>query len=290
MSPRPAEPLLERSSGLGSEAALLRQAARELAYEAAAMISAALGPNAPRMGSAQPVAGSLIEKAPGDWSSGLDEAVEQHLKRCVAQRFPGHAFLGEECHAQAADLGLKSQTVWVVDPIDGSANFIRGYPQYSISIAVVRGGQPLAGCILDPLRGECFSAARGQGADCNGQPLAVASTSELIRALAATVFPKPKAAFMGQYLREFESVLRHCGGVRRSGSMALELAYLAAGRVDIFWERGMGAWDAAAGVLLIQEAGGEVWALDGRPWWESQALAAATPGLRAAWQAQLQGT
>lgn len=285
MSRRPAE-----SQGVPDAPLLLRQTAVELAQAAAALIQQALDQ---RWGS-EAAGSALIEKAPGDWSSELDAAIEEHLRKLVAQRHPGHGFWGEEGHEQHHDLpaaatgqagaALEPAVVWIVDPIDGSANFLRGYPQYSISIAAVQAGEPVAGCILDPVRQECFSAAQGHGAHCNGRPLSVSDTTALIRALAATVFPKPSASFMDQYLRELGTAMRACGGVRRSGSMALEMAYLAAGRLDVFWERGMGAWDAAAGVLLIREAGGQVWALDGLPWWQSQALAAAAPGVRQAWE------
>jgi myo-inositol-1(or 4)-monophosphatase len=267
----------------------LRQAAVQWAQEAAGLIQLALADRARWQGSRK----ILIEKAPGDWSSELDATIEEHLRKRVLQRHSDHGFFGEEGHEQPFDpqavvgahsaAAQEAATVWIVDPIDGSANFLRGYPQFSVSIAAVRAGEPVAGCVLDPLRQECFSAAQGHGAQCNGQALKISDTTDLMRALAGTVFPKPRAPFMDSYLDELASAMRGCGGVRRSGSMALEMAYLAAGRLDVFWERGMGAWDAAAGVLLIREAGGEVWTLDGLPWWQSQALAAATPGLRRAW-------
>jgi myo-inositol-1(or 4)-monophosphatase len=174
--------------------------------------------------------------------------------------------------------------IWVVDPIDGSMNFLRGLPHYSVSVALVQAGEPLVGCVVDPVRGELFSAARGYGSHLNGEPLKVGSPQRLIDAVAATVFPKPYADFMAVYDNQLGSVLCGVAGLRRSGSMALDLAYLAAGRVDLFWERGMGAWDAAAGVLLIREAGGEVFTLDGQPWMQSSQIAAATPSLTAAWR------
>jgi myo-inositol-1(or 4)-monophosphatase len=158
-----------------------------------------------------------------------------------------------------------------------------------VSVAVVSQGEPVVACIVDPVRQEVFTAGAGLGAWRNGMAMRVAGTDTLAQAVAATVFPKPKAAFMEAYLGEFNRVVRQCAGVRRSGSMALELAYLAAGRLDAVWERGMGAWDAAAGLLLIREAGGIVWALDGRPWWDSAALAACAPGLEVAWGALLKG-
>ena len=226
------------------------------------------------------------EKAPGDWCSALDREVEALLRQGIAARYPQHRFWGEEGNGgtpSAAD--LQGQRVWVVDPIDGSMNFLRGYPQYAVSIALLEDAQPVVACIVDPVRGEAYTAARGLGATCNGQPLAVATTPQLAQAVAATVFPKPQAPFIDTYLQELSAVMRQVAGVRRAGSMALELAYLAAGRIDVFWERGMGAWDAAAGLLLIEEAGGQLWSLDGRPWYAASALAASTPALRESWQA-----
>jgi len=153
-----------------------------------------------------------------------------------------------------------------------------------VSIALVVDGEPVVACVGDPCRGELFSAAAGQGAYLGSQRLQVAATDQFAPAIAATVFPKPHAAFMAPYLDRLGRVMRTVSGVRRSGSMALELAYLAAGRVDVFWERGMGAWDAAAAVLLIREAGGEVFTLDDNPWLDSAEICAATPALAAAWR------
>lgn len=231
-----------------------------------------------RAGTAQPH--TLRHKAPGDWASELDLRIEDHLRQRIAKTFPHHAFLGEEGGANA----MNSDFMWVVDPIDGSMNFLRGYPQYCVSIALLQRNEPIAACIADPCRNEVFSAAAGQGATVNGQVLAVARTADLRQAIAATVFPKPNAPFMDAYLARFGAVINAVAGVRRSGSMALELAYLAAGRVDVFWQRGMGAWDAAAGVLLMREAGGVVFTLDGLPWLASKEVCAAAPGLAGNWQ------
>lgn len=225
------------------------------------------------------------EKAAGDWFSVLDADIELFIRQHIAQAYPDHGFLGEEGGAVGAHGA--NDLVWVVDPIDGSMNFLRDLPHYAVSLAVVWAGEPLVGCVMDPVRGELFSAARGLGAHCNGQALHVGSPQRLIDAVAATVFPKPHADFLPHYLQQLGSVLGAVAGARRSGSMALDLAYLAAGRVDLFWERGMGPWDAAAGVLLIREAGGEVFTLDALPWMQSTQIAAATPGLSAAWHALL---
>ena len=232
---------------------------------------------------------TTIEKAPGDWCSALDSAIQAHMQQRVASTYPHHRFWGEEGAGQGDAMAPEpGRYTWLVDPIDGSMNFLRGYPQYAISLALLEGSEPVVACIMDPVRQEVFTAARGLGAVCNGQALRVARTTELSQAVAATVFPKPRADFMDAYVQELSQVLRRTAGVRRAGSMALEMAYLAAGRIDVFWERGMGAWDAAAGRLLIHEAGGDVWSLDGGPWWQSQALAAATLGLRDAWTALLE--
>jgi len=248
----------------------LRRFAESLALEAAERVRQA-GRGAP-----------IQEKAVGDWFSALDGEVEQHIRQRIAQAYPDHGFLGEEGGALGAQGA--GDCIWVVDPVDGSMNFLRGLPHYAVSLALVQGGEPLVGCVVDPVHGELFSAARGLGAHCNGAPLRVGSPQRLLDAVAATVFPKPHADILPIYVHQLGHVLGAVAGARRSGSMALDLAYLAAGRVDLFWERGMGAWDAAAGVLLIREAGGEVFTLDGLPWMQSAQIAAATPGLSAAWR------
>lgn len=246
---------------------------------------------AERLRSAQPEAGKALgiqEKGAGDWFSALDAEIEDVLRKRLLRQFPGDHFLGEESGGASLGVGsLAGQRTWVVDPIDGSMNFLRAYPQYSVSLALLFEGQPVVACIVDPTRLEVFTAVKGHGARCGDRPLKASGTRELGRALAATVFPKPTAPFMDAYLGELGRVLRRCAGLRRSGSMALELAYLAAGRIDAFWERGMGAWDAAAGMLLVQEAGGVVWPMDGRPWFESDELAASSPALRVSWEACL---
>ncbi|MCJ0765127.1 inositol monophosphatase family protein [Variovorax terrae] len=222
-------------------------------------------------------------KAPGDVATDIDLEAEQWLRGRLLQVLPGSAFLGEESGG-----ALTEAPTWIVDPIDGTANYVRGYPQYAVSVALAIDREPVLGVIADPCRGEVFAAARGAGAMLNGQPLRCASRGDPLQCIAATVFPKPRAPFMDGYLDEFGRVIRCFGQVRRSGSMALELAYLAAGRIDAFWERGMGAWDAAAGIVLLQESGARIAARDGRPLLDSQFLCAATPAIEAAWQHCLQ--
>jgi myo-inositol-1(or 4)-monophosphatase len=225
---------------------------------------------------------TALHKAPGDFSSALDTYIESVLKARISAQYPDHFFLGEE--GGAAGSAEPGQPIWIVDPIDGSVNFVRGYPQYCVSIALVLDGEPIAACVADPCRGEFFSAAMGRGSFLNGKRIQTADTSSLAYAVAATVFPKPNAPFMDSYMARLNHVVRSVAGVRRAGSMALELAYLAAGRVDVFWECGMGPWDAAAGVLLIREAGGDVFTLDSEPWIYSAEICASTATLADAWR------
>ena len=237
---------------------------------------------------------ALMRKQPGDLASEIDHEAEQQILDVVRRAYPGHAFLGEETGRREAALvaspGDGEPPLWVVDPLDGTANYLRGYPQYAVSIALVVDGTPVLGTIFDPCRNEFFAAIRGRGARLNGAALQCADRARPIDALAATVFPKPTSPRMASYLGEFGRVLRSFGGVRRSGSMALELAYLAAGRIDAFWEHDMGAWDAAAGIVLLQEAGAGIVARDGLPLLESRSLAASTPAMREAFEALLSQT
>ncbi|MEO8388706.1 MAG: inositol monophosphatase family protein [Polaromonas sp.] len=212
------------------------------------------------------------QKAPGDWVTRFDREVEEGLRSALLQALPHSSFVGEEGGGE-----LTEKPTWLVDPIDGTANFARGYPQFAVSIALCVDRQPVLGVIVDPSRQEIFTAALGLGARLNGERLACAAARPAGQCLVSTVFPKPDAPFMDDYLREFGRVLKTYGQVRRSGSMALELAYVAAGRADAFWERGMGAWDAAAGAVLLREAGATMQAVDGLPLLQSQMLVAGSP-------------
>jgi myo-inositol-1(or 4)-monophosphatase len=213
------------------------------------------------------------EKSAGDIATEIDLWAEQELRQRLHTLVPGSHFMGEETGGALGDA-----PTWVVDPIDGTANFARGYPQWGVSVALAIAGEPVVGIVCDPLRGETFHAAQGQGAwlstAAGEQRLHCAPARPALSATVSTVFPKPHAPFIDLYLREFSQVIRSFGQVRRSGSMALELAYVAAGRADAFWEHGMAAWDAAAGKVLLQEAGAVMEAMDGRPLLSSQFLAA----------------
>ncbi len=219
----------------------------------------------------------VSEKSAGDTATDVDLWAEQALRKKLTALLPGSEFMGEET-SPASGRSLSDQPTWIVDPIDGTANFARGYPQWSISVGLAVEGEPVLGIIADPNRQEIFHATRGQGAWLQSrhglQRLTCSAVSEPLKAIVSTVFPKPLSPLMNPYLTEFAQVIRSVGQVRRSGSMALELAYLAAGRADAFWERGMGAWDAAAGTVLIREAGGSVVCLDDLPLFTSQYLVA----------------
>ena len=220
----------------------------------------------------------IKEKSAGDVATQIDVWAEAELKSALLKALPGSQFLGEETGGSLTDA-----PTWIVDPIDGTANFARGYPQWSMSIALVVQGKPVLGVVNDPSRQEMFYGCQGQGAWLQSrrglQRLQCASVSEPLKATVSTVFPKPLSPLMQPYLKELEVVLRNVAQVRRSGSMALELAYVAAGRADAFWERGMQAWDMAAGWVLLEEAGAGVVALDGLPVLQSQFLAVGSPAM-----------
>ena len=168
----------------------------------------------------------------------------------------------------------------MVDAIAGGANYRRDYPQYAVSIALVEAGEPQLGVVYDPCRNEFFGAIRGRGAVLNGLAMRCGPARAPHDALAATVFPRPTSWRMPAYIGEFGRVLRGFGGLRRSGSMALEMAYLAAGRIDAFWAVGTGLCDSAAGIVLLRESGALVQSRDGLPWLQSRTLMACTPALQ----------
>ncbi len=223
----------------------------------------------------------VTEKGAGDVATDIDLWAEGALRWKLQSLLPGSEFVGEESGGTLP--AATHQPTWIVDPIDGTANFARGYPQWSVSVALVAAGQPLLGVIVDPHRQEVFYAAKGQGAWLKSrhglQRITCSTVSEPLKATVSTVFPKPLSPLMVPYLAEFSRVVCAVGQVRRSGSMALELAYVAAGRADAFWERGMQAWDAAAGWALMQEAGATLTPLDGCPVLSSQMLAAGSPAM-----------
>jgi myo-inositol-1(or 4)-monophosphatase len=191
-----------------------------------------------------------------------DRRSEALIVARLREKFPGHAIVAEEgTGAAAAD----ARYCWHVDPVDGTTNFAHGYPCFAVSIGLAERGEPIAGAVFNPVSGEMFSAARGEGAYLNGNRIHVSPVEKLAHSLVATGFPthqRKNSANMNYY---WEFTLRS-HGVRRDGSAALDLCTVACGRFDGFWEFGLNSWDTAAGVLLIQEAGGVVTDFSGAPY------------------------
>jgi myo-inositol-1(or 4)-monophosphatase len=201
------------------------------------------------------------EKAPADLVTDADLASQAAVRAEIASRFPTHGFVGEE-QDSAAGMFDGDQFVWLVDPLDGTTNYVHGYPCYAVSVAVARGGELLAGVIYDPLADECFAARLGQGAWLNGTRVHTSDARSVADALVAVSLP-PRIRRDAPDLVDFIRAVQVSQAVRRSGSAALNLAYVACGRLDAFWATHIHAWDVAAGVLLIREAGGVVTGRDG---------------------------
>lgn len=196
---------------------------------------------------------TVRSKSHNEFVSEVDHAAEEAIVETLLSAYPGHAILAEERGTQG-----QSEYVWIIDPLDGTTNFLHGFPQYSVSIALSHRGVLTHAVVYDPVRNELFTASRGGGAYLNDRRIRVSRRTRLAEALIGTGFPFRDLAFAEQYLKIFAELLPKTAGVRRPGSAALDLAYVAAGRYDGFFEAGLKPWDMAAGVLLIQEAGGLV--------------------------------
>jgi myo-inositol-1(or 4)-monophosphatase len=194
---------------------------------------------------------AIHTKDRNDFVTEVDRQAEQEIIYILRKAFPGHGILAEESGLQEGD-----EYQWIIDPLDGTTNFLHGFPQFAVSIALRHKGRLEHGVIYDPLRQEIFSASRGDGAMLNDQRLRVTKRKTLEGALLGTGFPFKSQQHLEVYLEMFRALFPQTAGVRRAGSAALDLAYVAAGRLDGFWEIGLNIWDMAAGVLLIQEAGG----------------------------------
>jgi len=195
----------------------------------------------------------VTTKGRNDFVSDVDRLAENEIISVIKKAYPDHAILAEES-GRSGD----NDTVWIIDPLDGTTNFLHGFPHYCVSIAVMVRGKIEHGVIYDPLREELFTASRGDGAQLNDRRLRVAKRKELTDGLLATGFPFRNPQHLPAFLATFNSLFTQVADVRRTGSAALDLAYVAAGRIDGYWEIGLKKWDLAAGVLLIEEAGGVV--------------------------------
>jgi len=232
-------------------------------------------------------AGSIISRAslnPGaidvrskrvnDFVTQVDQAAEQAIIDVVRKAYPDHGFLAEESGKSAGD----AETIWIIDPLDGTTNFIHGFPQYCVSVGVQHRGSLAHAVVFDPNRNELFTASKGVGAFLNDRRIRVSKCIRLKEALVGTGFPFKELGRLTLYTRQLRHMMEGTAGVRRAGAAALDLAYVACGRLDAFWELGLSPWDTAAGALLIQEAGGLVGDLKGeQSWLESGDVCAATP-------------
>lgn len=194
-------------------------------------------------------------KGPGDFVSAADLRSEEILVEALGRARPGYAILTEETGAIP---GPDETHRWIVDPLDGTTNFLHGFPLFSISVALEREGQLVAGLIYNPVLDELYTAERGKGAFLNDRRIRVAARTSLSQALVTMGLPHFGRGAHATTLRELEAVMGKVAGLRRTGSAALDLAFVAAGRCDAFWERGLSPWDLAAGILMVREAGGFV--------------------------------
>ena len=199
-------------------------------------------------------------KGYNDFVSEVDRRAEQEIIQVIHKAYPRHAILAEESGEQG-----DSESVWIIDPLDGTTNFLHGFPQFAVSIALRHSGRLEVAVVYDPLRDELFTAIRGSGAQLNGRRLRVSKAKSLDGTLIGTGFPFKDQSHVDAYLGMFKTLLPRTAGIRRAGSAALDLAYVAAGRLDGFWEIGLKPWDMAAGILLIQESGGIIGDFRGGP-------------------------
>ncbi|MEQ1555535.1 MAG: inositol monophosphatase family protein [Gallionella sp.] len=202
---------------------------------------------------------TITKKSHADFVSEVDRAAEQVIMETLLEAYPSHAILAEESGSHG-----ESEYLWIIDPLDGTTNFLHGFPQFAVSIALEHKGVLTQAVIYDPVRNELFTATRGQGAYLNDKRIRVSKRLHMADALIGTGFPYSNFQHMDSYLAILKEVMQKSSGLRRPGSAALDLAWMAAGRYDGFFETGLKAWDIAAGCLLITEAGGMVSDLVGK--------------------------
>lgn len=201
----------------------------------------------------------ITAKSSEEYFTEVDIKAEQAIIHTIHKAYPEHGIIAEESgiHNDNAD------SVWIIDPLDGTTNYMHGFPFFSVSIAHKVKNRIEHAVVYDPMRHECFSASRGRGAQLNDRRIRVSKQTQLNAALLGTGFPFRNTAMAQRYLPTFEALIGKCAGVRRTGSAALDLAYVASGRLDGFWEFGLRPWDIAAGSLIVKEAGGLISDLQG---------------------------
>ena len=218
---------------------------------------------------------TVSRKSHNDFVTEVDKAAEEAIIGILAQAFPDHAILAEESGLKGA---ADAEYTWIIDPLDGTTNFIHGFPQYAVSIGLRHKDLITQAVVYDPERNELFTASRGGGEFLNDRRIRVSKRNELAEALLATGFPSRKFDRMTEFMAIFRELSVKTNGIRRAGAASLDLAWVAAGRLDGFWETGLAPWDIAAGSLLIQEAGGLVSDLNGNAtFMETGRIAGGTP-------------
>jgi myo-inositol-1(or 4)-monophosphatase len=216
----------------------------------------------------------IRSKRANDFVTQVDQAAEQAIISTLRDAYPDHGFLGEESGYRDRE----AEYLWIIDPLDGTTNFIHAFPQYCVSIAVRSRGALAHAVIYDPSRNVLFTASKGHGAYLNDRRIRVSKAIRLSEALVGTGFPFKELERLELYTRQLQALMKTCAGVRRAGAAALDLAYVACGRLDAFWELGLSPWDMAGGALLITEAGGLVGDLRGeQTYLETGDICAATP-------------
>jgi myo-inositol-1(or 4)-monophosphatase len=227
----------------------MRQGALNIAIKAARAAGSAIMRSLNRLDSVP-----VMEKARYDFATEVDRAAEAEALREIRRAFPDHSILAEESGAS----GTHSRFTWVIDPLDGTSNYLRGFPHYAVSIAQLDRGEPVLGVVYDPVRDELFVAARGSGATLNERKIRVSQRLGLEGALVATGLPYRQRQHLNAQLGMLRALLGAAEDIRRTGSAALDLCYVACGRLDGFFEIGLKPWDIAAGALMVREAGGRV--------------------------------
>jgi len=200
------------------------------------------------------------EKQDRDFVTDVDRKAEQMIIRDIQQHYPDHGIVAEESGSSNPRASIR----WYIDPLDGTTNFVHGFPHFAVSIAAWRNGKPLLAVVHDPIRNEIFEAQSGNGAFLNRRRLRVGGQKAVSRTLFASGLPPYRREHIDLFQKRMDACMRECEGYRRGGSAALDLAYIAAGRLDAYWESGLMPWDIAAGILLVQEAGGIVTDMEGR--------------------------
>ncbi len=215
---------------------------------------------------------SIDYKGAIDLVTSVDRASERTIVDILRSNFPSHSILAEE-HTREEITGSRYR--WIIDPLDGTTNFAHGYPQFCVSIALEESDQIVLGLVYDPIRDKRYSAVRDQGATLDGKPIRISDVHDLDKALLATGFPYDRRQHANYYLTYFKAFMTRCQGIRRSGSAALDLCYLASGRLDGFWELKLNPWDTAAATLIVREAGGQLSDFSGKPFsiWSNETLA-----------------